>query len=76
MKILDVFILSKKCCLNCELYLKVKGHTNIGDVYYCHPRLMKKIKHEELGYYSCDRWRLKYNLSQEVDELFGGLFKK
>lgn len=64
----------QKCCSNCGLYLKVKGNTELGKIYYCHPTIIKKIKKEELSYYSCGDWRDK--IPNEVNDLFGFLKSK
>lgn len=47
-----------KNCLNCDLYLKVKGETSLGKVYFCFPQAKGVPKHK-LAINSCDKWRIK-----------------
>lgn len=44
----------KKSCLNCELYKKIKGKTELGDIYSCFPEASLGLKKERLGNYSCN----------------------
>lgn len=66
----------QKNCLNCELYKKkIKNIKSIEVVYVCHPEMSLGISRERLKNYCCDGWESKSKIPNEVEELFGGIFK-
>ena len=63
-----------KCCKNCGLYMRIKGNTSLGKVYYCNPKATKfsRIIDNEFNF-CCKDW--KEELPEFLSDLFGG-FKK
>ena len=60
-----------KNCLNCGLYMKVKGKTELGLVYHCHPVATMGVSKDRLDNYNCRDWREK--LPDCIESLFGTL---
>ena len=59
----------KKNCLNCNLYMRCKGITELGKVYACNPVGMLGIKKEDLEDYCCDFWEKEF--PSIIGQLFG-----